>query len=85
MPQLNSVQFILESVLSQILKTKLTIVGCGRTDAQVHASQFFFHVDIDEAWEYDLMFRLNKNLPNDIAIFDTFANGNAAAFGFGGW
>lgn len=70
MPQLNSVQFILESVLSQILKTKLTIVGCGRTDAQVHASQFFFHVDIEETWEYDLMFRLNKNLPNDIAIFD---------------
>ncbi len=70
MPQLNSVQFILESLLSQVLKTNLTIVGCGRTDAQVHASQFFFHVDIEEAWDYDLMFRLNKNLPNDIAIFD---------------
>jgi tRNA pseudouridine38-40 synthase len=70
MPHVNSVQFILESLLSQILKTKLTIVGCGRTDAQVHASQFFFHADIEEAWDYDLLFRLNKNLPNDIAIFD---------------
>lgn len=70
MPQLNSVQFILESLLSQVLKTNLTIVGCGRTDAQVHASQFFFHVDIEERWDYDLLFRLNKNLPNDIAIFD---------------
>lgn len=70
MPHVNSVQFILESLLSQILKTKLTIVGCGRTDAQVHASQFFFHVDTDQAWDYDLIFRLNKNLPADIAVFD---------------
>jgi tRNA pseudouridine38-40 synthase len=70
LPQITSVQFIVETLLSQVLKTKLTIVGCGRTDAQVHASQFFFHVDIPEAWDYDLLFRLNKNLPEDIAIFD---------------
>jgi tRNA pseudouridine38-40 synthase len=70
LPQAKNVQFIIEALLSQVLKTNLTIVGCGRTDAQVHASQFFFHVDIDEAWDYDLIFRLNKNLPPDIAIFD---------------
>ena len=45
-------------------------MGCGRTDAGVHASQFFFHVDIDTKWDYDLIFRLNKLLPDDIAIFD---------------
>lgn len=70
MPQLNSVQFVIESLLSQILKAKVTIVGCGRTDAQVHASQYFFHADIEEPWDYDLIFRLNKNLPTDIAVFD---------------
>ena len=70
LPKINSVQFSVEKLLSQVLKTELTIVGCGRTDAQVHASQFFFHVDIIEAWDYDLLFRLNKNLPEDIAIFD---------------
>jgi tRNA pseudouridine38-40 synthase len=70
LPQSKSVQFIIEALLSQILKTNVTIVGCGRTDAQVHASQFFFHADIEEAWDYDLMFRLNKNLPGDIAIFE---------------
>jgi len=71
-PQLRdaSVQFVIETQLSKVLKTELTIVGCGRTDAQVHASQFFFHVDIKEAWDFDLIFRLNKNLPPDIAIFD---------------
>lgn len=72
LPQTNgrNVQFVIEESLSKILKTDLAIVGCGRTDAQVHASQFFFHVDIDKSWDFDLVFRLNKNLPPDIAIFD---------------
>jgi len=65
-----NVQEIIESNLSKILKADLKIVGCGRTDAQVHAAQFFFHVDIEKTWDYDLKFRLNKNLPNDIAVFD---------------
>lgn len=70
LPQANSVQFIIETLLKQILKkTNVSIVGCGRTDAQVHASQFFFHIDIDVPWDYDLVFRMNKNLPHDIAIF----------------
>lgn len=70
LPQARSIQFIIETALSQILKTDLTIVGCGRTDAQVHASQFFFHADIENEWDFDLVFRLNKNLPDDIAIFE---------------
>ena len=45
-------------------------MGCGRTDAQVHASQFFFHLDVDKEWDFDLLFRLNKNLPPDISVFD---------------
>lgn len=45
-------------------------MGCGRTDAMVHASQFFFHMDTSEPWDFDMLFRLNKVLPNDIAIFD---------------
>jgi tRNA pseudouridine38-40 synthase len=70
LPGTKSVQSTIEILLSQVLKSNVTIVGCGRTDAQVHASQFFFHVDIEDAWDYDLMFRLNKNLPADIAIFE---------------
>ena len=45
-------------------------MGCGRTDAQVHASQFFFHLDVEKQWDFDLLFRLNKKLPRDIAIFE---------------
>src|SRR6185369_12831579 len=47
-----------------------SIMGCGRTDAQVHASQFFFHTDIKDPWDFDLLFRINKNLPSDIAVFE---------------
>ena len=72
LPQANSVQAIIETLLSQILKTSVTIVGCGRTDSRVHASQYFFHADIEQAWDFDLLFRLNKNLPHDIAIFEIF-------------
>jgi tRNA pseudouridine38-40 synthase len=69
MPQARSVQAVIESQLKKILKADVGIVGCGRTDTRVHASQFFFHLDIAEAWDYDLVFRVNKNLPADIALF----------------
>ncbi|WP_461453209.1 tRNA pseudouridine synthase A [Mucilaginibacter sp.] len=68
-PDSISVQQVLETSLTKLLKVPVFISGCGRTDAQVHASQFFFHADIIE-WDFDLFFRLNKLLPDDIAIFD---------------
>jgi tRNA pseudouridine38-40 synthase len=64
------VQEVIESCLSRILKMPVAIVGCGRTDAGVHASQFFFHLDVSEPWEFDMLFRLNKVLPDAIAVFD---------------
>ena len=70
LPQINSVQLILETLISRITKAPVTINGCGRTDSHVHASQYFFHVDLDEQVVPDLIFRLNKNLPNDIAVFE---------------
>ncbi len=45
-------------------------MGCGRTDAQVHATQFFFHIEVDKEWDFDLVYRLNKLLPPDIAVFE---------------
>lgn len=65
-----TVQQTIESALTRLLKVPAAIVGCGRTDAQVHASQFFFHIDVDKEWDFDLFFRLNKVLPDDIAVFD---------------
>ncbi|WP_162052549.1 tRNA pseudouridine synthase A [Pontibacter pamirensis] len=65
-----NVQQTIENGLLKILKVPVAIVGCGRTDAQVHASQFFFHLDVEKPWEFDMLFRLNKVLPPDIAVFD---------------
>jgi tRNA pseudouridine38-40 synthase len=65
-----TVQEVLEDRLKKIFKTTIGINGCGRTDAGVHASQYFFHADIVQNWDYDLVFRLNKILPASIAIFD---------------
>jgi tRNA pseudouridine38-40 synthase len=69
-PGVLNVQEVLETAISRLLKTPVNIVGCGRTDAKVHASQFFFHIDIEKEWKFDLFFRLNKILPPDIAVFD---------------
>lgn len=63
-------QQVIETNLSKLLKVPVHIFGCGRTDAKVHACQFFFHVDIEQSWDFDLFFRLNKILPDDIALFD---------------
>mgnify|MGYP001160636542 FL=1 len=69
-PDKLSVQEVLENSLSRIFKQSITIHGCGRTDAGVHASQYFFHMDIEKSWNFDLFFRLNRILPDDIALFD---------------
>lgn len=65
-----SVQQVLEDALSRIFKTPANIIGCGRTDAQVNAAQFFFHWDIANEWDFDLIFRLNNVLPDEIAVFN---------------
>jgi len=69
-PNKLSVQEVLQTTLSKILKNPIIIYGCGRTDAGVHASQFFFHFDTEANWDFDLFFRWNRVLPDDIAIFD---------------
>lgn len=65
-----SVQSVFEDSLFKIFKTKISTIGCGRTDAQVHASQYFIQADIPYEWDFDLLFRLNKALPIDISVFD---------------
>jgi len=67
---ISNIQGVIENALSSIFKTTIAINGCGRTDAQVHASQFFFHLDLEQEWDFDLVFRLNKMLPMNIAVYD---------------
>ncbi len=66
----SSVQEELEKKLAKILKTPINCMGCGRTDAEVNASQYFLHFDVKNQLDFDLVFRLNKILPDDISAFE---------------
>jgi len=66
----NTIQEIIEQNLKQIFKKEIVLYGCGRTDAGVHASQYVAHINLEQAPTFDLKFRLNKNLPDDIAVFE---------------
>lgn len=75
-----SVQEVLKNALSTLLRTSIAVVGAGRTDAGVHARMMVAHFDIvkqdsdcvsQAASEIDcgqLVYKLNKILPHDIAI-----------------
>ncbi len=69
-----TIQQTIEDCLTKLWKQKIVIVGCGRTDAGVHASQYFFHVDFDGSISYDLKKRLNQMLPLDIRILNLAAS-----------
>lgn len=69
-PNAISVQEVIEDALSKLLGDDISIVGAGRTDAGVHASQMFAHFDGSKPIAGDLVFKLNSFLPKDIAIHD---------------
>lgn len=74
----HSVQAELTHKLSLLLKEKLTIVGCGRTDTGVHAREFFAHFNTEQTLENikDLVFKLNAFLSEGIVIYDIFLVAN---------
>ena len=67
-PDAVSVQEKINSALSTIYQTEIEVIGAGRTDTGVHASQMFAHFDVDEEVDENLAFKLNSILPNDIFI-----------------
>lgn len=70
-PGLPTVQETLEKALSTLLRQPIAVVGCGRTDTGVHASDFYAHFDVEDldVDTHQLTFKLNSFLPPDIAIF----------------
>jgi len=67
-PNATTVQEVIENALSTILQSSIEVMGCGRTDAGVHASQFFLHFDFEGDFPKEFVNRLNKFLPNDIVF-----------------
>ena len=45
-PGLPTVQQTLETTLTTLLRQPVAVVGCGRTDTGVHASDFYAHFDV---------------------------------------
>lgn len=67
-PNGSSVQEVLGKALSTLLHESIEVTGAGRTDAGVNASLMVAHFDTEHTADNQLAYRLNKFLPQDIAI-----------------
>ena len=64
----HTVQAEVDKALSLILRENIETLGCGRTDTGVHAKDYLLHFDTNNTCDDNLVYRLNKLLPEDIAI-----------------
>jgi len=65
----NTVQGRLENILSNMTGEEVTLVGCGRTDAGVHALNYTANFHTNSKMNVDDMSKyINDNLPEDIAL-----------------
>lgn len=70
-PNAASVQETLNKVFSTLLQEEIDIMGAGRTDTGVHASQMFGHFDTDIVIDTaKFIHKANSFLPKDIVIYD---------------
>jgi tRNA pseudouridine38-40 synthase len=68
-PHSISVQEELQKAISTLLRQTIEVVGAGRTDTGVHARKMFAHFDSEYELECpQLVYKLNKLLPRDIAV-----------------
>lgn len=66
-PGIPSIQEEVEKALLKATGMHVDIIGCGRTDAGVHARQFFAHCDLETIPDLKV---INFILPNDIVVHD---------------
>jgi len=71
-----TVQEVITKAVGLMWMKDFKLIGCGRTDTGVNATQFYAHFDLEEeksrAEMNDLANRLNRYLPEDIVIFSIF-------------
>lgn len=64
-----TVQGTIEDAIYKLIGERVTINGCSRTDAGVHANEFVFNVSLDSTInERGIIYGLNGVLPADIAV-----------------
>jgi tRNA pseudouridine38-40 synthase len=71
-----SIQKIMADAISMMLRENVSLTGCGRTDAGVHAREYFAHMDLSQEMNIasceKLAFKLNSYLGDEIAIQSIF-------------
>ena len=70
-PDAISVQEKINKALSTVLRKEIVVVGAGRTDAGVHATQMYAHFDFDKVLDKNITHKLNSILPKDIVVYKT--------------
>lgn len=70
-PAASTVQGTLESALSILLREAVVLTGAGRTDTGVHAAYYVAHFDVRTPLPdpEQVLYKLNRMLPDDIALF----------------
>jgi len=73
-PNALSVQECLDKALSTYFRQPVNTLGCGRTDAGVHATQFYAHFDLTDPGQDPLrsVTGINSLLPYEIAVRRVF-------------
>lgn len=67
-PNAPTIQEHINKALTLITREEIYVVGCGRTDAKVHAKKYFLHFDMKGEPQENLLFKLNRYLGEDIAV-----------------
>ncbi|MEZ4921180.1 MAG: tRNA pseudouridine(38-40) synthase TruA [Saprospiraceae bacterium] len=67
-PKDRTVQETLEDNLSILLREKIALTGCGRTDTGVHARYYIAHFDAENPLPDSFLRAINGMLPTDIAV-----------------
>ncbi len=65
-----TVQSAIENALQTLLRVPTKIVGCGRTDAGVHALQYYVHFDSDQTLSEHFVYQLNSLIGKDIVFYN---------------
>lgn len=64
-----TIQQVMQDALEILYKERPNLSGCSRTDAGVHANEFYCHFDIErEIPPKGIVHSLNAVLPNDIVV-----------------
>jgi len=71
-PKVSTVQQTLEEAHGILVPDLKGVMGCGRTDTGVHASQYFAHFETQYPLHKNLEYKINAILPKDIAVYRVF-------------